>query len=137
MRTLAVAVIVLAAITAVVLRGRRFERWEVSGASMSPALAHGDWLMIERLRPGAALPGAGSIVLVADPRDPRRELVKRLARLDARGLAWIEGDNSAYSTDSRDFGPVPVTSIAGIVRFRYWPPARAGRIPRRAAQTSA
>ncbi len=137
MRTLAVAVIVLAAITAVVLRGRRFERWEVSGASMSPALAPGDWLMIERLRPGAALPGAGSIVLVADPRDPSLPLLKRITRIDAEGKVWIEGDNPPYSTDSRHFGPVPVTSIAGIVRFRYWPPARAGRISRGAAQTSA
>ena len=137
MRTVAVPVIVLAAITAVVLRGRRFERWEVSGASMSPALAPGDWLLVERLRPGVTPPPAGAIVLVADPRDPSLPLLKRITRIDAEGKVWIEGDNPPYSTDSRDFGPVPVTSIAGIVRFRYWPPARAGRISRGAAQTSA
>jgi nickel-type superoxide dismutase maturation protease len=137
MRTVAVPVIVLAAITAVVLRGRRFERWEVSGASMSPALAPGDWLLVERLRPGVTPPPAGAIVLVADPRDPSLPLLKRITRIDAEGKVWIEGDNPPYSTDSRHFGPVPVTSIAGIVRFRYWPPARAGRISRGAAQTSA
>lgn len=137
MRNLAVAFVLLAAITALILRARYFQRWAVSGESMSPTLAPGDWLLVERLRPGGALPDPGSIVLLTDPRDPRRELVKRLTRLDPDGTAWIEGDNAAQSTDSRHYGPVLAGSIAGVVRYRYWPLKRAGWFTRRDAQTSA
>jgi len=33
---------------------------------------------------------------------------------------YVLGDNRANSTDSRVFGPVPVTAIEGVVLFRLW-----------------
>lgn len=35
------------------------------------------------------------------------------------GDVFVVGDNLAASTDSRDFGPVPVASITGTARLRY------------------
>ena len=39
------------------------------------------------------------------------------------------GDNRKDSQDSRAFGPVGRSLIAGRVWFRYWPPGTWGRIP--------
>lgn len=39
---------------------------------------------------------------------------------------FLLGDNRSHSSDSRDFGPVPKSSIVGKVIFRYWPPDRLG-----------
>ena len=127
MRRLCLGIALLAPVLLAVARLRRFQRWAVSGASMSPALQPGDWLLVERLGPGSRQPSPGEIVLVPDPREPSRVLIKRLVRLETGGLAWLEGDNPPHSTDSRHFGPVPVASVKGVVRYRYWPPRRAGK----------
>ena len=37
---------------------------------------------------------------------------------------FLLGDNRAYSTDSRDYGPVAGDSIKGRAWCRCWPPAR-------------
>ena len=41
---------------------------------------------------------------------------------------FVMGDNRAHSTDSREFGPVPIYLIVGRVRLRWWPPGRWGRV---------
>ena len=51
------------------------------------------------------------------------------ADLGATSRSWrvgpdqcvVLGDNRAHSTDSRDFGPIPLTSLAGIAVIRLWP----------------
>jgi signal peptidase I len=42
---------------------------------------------------------------------------------------FVMGDNRPRSSDSRDFGPVPINSIIGQVFYRYFPLNRAGFIP--------
>lgn len=37
------------------------------------------------------------------------------------GECLVLGDNRAHSTDSRDFGPIPSTNLAGIAVIRLWP----------------
>ena len=37
---------------------------------------------------------------------------------------WIEGDNKSNSRDSRDFGPISLNLVNGIVRARVWPPEK-------------
>ncbi len=105
--------------------GRRLgRRTVVAGDSMQPAFAAGDRLWIGpavRLRPG-------QVVAVADPRLPARLLVKRVHRIDGDQVD-VRGDNQAASTDSRHFGPVPRSSLAGRVFYRYAPPHRAGWWP--------
>jgi nickel-type superoxide dismutase maturation protease len=108
------------------LAGRGVERIEVSGPSMSPALADGDRLLLwrshSRLRPG-------DLVALRDPHDSGRLLVKRVASLGSTGLV-VHGDNPDWSRDSRSFGTVPRASIIGRPVYRYHPPARAGRLRR-------
>ena len=38
-----------------------------------------------------------------------------------KGHIWIEGDNKDHSRDSRDFGPISLVLIEGIVRYKIWP----------------
>ncbi len=104
-------------------------RWldvvEVRGVSMAPTLLPGDRVLVARLPARTQ-----DVVLARDPRDPGRELVKRVARVTPSGLA-LRGDNDAASTDGRDFGPIPLDAVAWRAVLRYWPPSRIGRIPAR------
>jgi signal peptidase I len=107
---------------------------EVSGDSMLPTLAAGDLILVlpERrtLRPG-------TIVVVADPRDPGRETVKRIAAAPGQpadlggevipvpaGHVAVAGDAPLRSTDSRQFGAVPDRLITGRAVARLWPRPR-------------
>lgn len=38
-----------------------------------------------------------------------------------KGHIWVEGDNSAKSLDSRDFGPIPYGLIRGKVMCKVIP----------------
>lgn len=100
---------------------RRFMRYEVAGESMEPALDPGDYVIVDRLAYRRRLPRRGHVVLARDPREPEREIVKRVDHADLHGELWLKGDNVAVSTGSETFGPVPRSAIVGRVRWRYWP----------------
>jgi nickel-type superoxide dismutase maturation protease len=103
----------------------RLRRLEVSGHSMRPTLEPGDRLLLLRSRRARA----GDLVVVPDPRQPARLVVKRVVVASGGGLT-VRGDNPAASTDSRQFGTVPKASVWGRVVYRYGPDRRRGRIPR-------
>jgi signal peptidase I len=44
------------------------------------------------------------------------------------GTWFLAGDDRGASDDSRFWGPVPTAAITGIVKYRYWPLRRAGRL---------
>ena len=113
--------------------GAAATRWldvvEVRGSSMAPALLAGDRLVVESRTYARRPPRAGEIVLAADPRQGERELIKRVASVDhVAGAADLRGDSAGESTDSREFGPVPLAQIRWRAAFRYWPPDRACRL---------
>ncbi|KAK4533828.1 hypothetical protein CCYA_CCYA19G4710 [Cyanidiococcus yangmingshanensis] len=60
------------------------------------------------------------------------ELVRRGSLVSSiaipQGHVWLEGDNPANSTDSRQYGPVPVSLIRGRVLYRILPLENAGHI---------
>ena len=105
------------------LARRRLDVVEVRGRSMAPALLPGDRLLVARLGP----PRVGDVVLAADPRNPRRELIKRVTALD--GGVTVRGDNRPQSTDARTFGVLPPSTVQWRVIGRYWPADRIGRVP--------
>ena len=111
--------------------------WVVAGRSMEPALSAGDRVLVDRWTYRHRPPRVGEVVLVLGSSDV--PLVKRVAAppgsqgaapLGARSqpALWVVGDNRSDSVDSRHFGPLPRERFGGRVVYRYWPPARAGRI---------
>jgi nickel-type superoxide dismutase maturation protease len=111
---------VFVAIAAVAAARRWLDVVEVRGKSMVPTLLPGDRLLVVRARARV-----GDVVLALDPHRPDRELVKRVASLDATGLD-LHGDNASASTDVR-VAPGAANWRAVV---RYWPPVRFGLVSR-------
>ena len=106
-----------------------FDVVAVTGDSMSPALRAGDRLLVESRTYRRRLPRVGEVVVAPDPREPERELVKRVTAVDAqRSLVELRGDAPEASTDSRLFGPVPASAVRWRVVGRYWPRPRFRRL---------
>jgi len=103
-------------------------RVAVEGTSMRPTLLPGDWLLADPDAFVGRRPKAGELVLVPDPRDPGRLLVKRVSGLDEAGWLLVSGDAPEASTDSRVFGAVDPAILEGRPWFRYWPLGRIGRV---------
>lgn len=93
---------------------------------MEPALREGDWILV---LPPRRTPRPGEVVVVRDPRERSRLLLKRVASVTGDGCAVI-GDRAEHSTDSRHFGPVPYADIVGRAAFRYAPLRRIGPLRR-------
>ncbi|MCL4313934.1 MAG: nickel-type superoxide dismutase maturation protease [Actinobacteria bacterium] len=98
-----------------------FGRVEVDGFSMYPTLLPGDRLIVYRTRKLAP----GDIVVAVVPDSNPQHMVKRLAEIDRQGAVLL-GDNTLASTDSRNFGPVPLACLKGKVVYRYFPLDRSG-----------
>jgi hypothetical protein len=80
---------------------------------MFPALRDGDVLLAVFDR----VPAPGQIALVGWRARPSQRSVKRVIHPDGDGW-WVEGDNRAASTDSRELGPA---QVYGVIRWRLWP----------------
>ena len=115
---LAAALLALAVCCGAVLRPRRVA---VTGGSMRPVLQPGDHLLVL----AAGRPRVGDLVVVRAPTG--RQVVKRLTATGPAGVE-VRGDNTAASTDSRSWGPLPPAALRGRVVYRYAPASRAGRI---------
>jgi len=103
-------------------------RVAIEGHSMAPTLQPGDWLLVDPWAYRDRPPRIGDLVLVPDPREATRLLVKRVAQIDPDDWLHLAGDAPDASTDSRTFGSIDPTTVEGCPWFRYWPPRRWGRI---------
>ena len=125
MRRLLAGTLIAGAVAVALAVARRVDAVAVRGRSMAPALLPGDRLLVARRR---GTPKVGDVVVVADPRDGGRELVKRVASVNADRVTLL-GDNAPASTDARAFGTVPATAVGWRAVLRYWPPSRLGPVP--------
>lgn len=120
---------------------------------MEPDLLEGDRLLVDPRAFRRRAPRAGEIVVLRDPEDPTRLLVKAVGPGDADGAssgspldglrsparaAAIGGSSASVvvvsrrideGRDSRRFGPVPLDRLVGLVWYRYAPRHRRGPIP--------
>jgi signal peptidase I len=127
-------------------------RLAVAQASMEPAIAEGDWLLVDPTT--TRWPRRGSVVAFLEP-DSGALAIKRVAARPGERVAfesgyleladdevWLLADATQEAAaaaglgppiDSRQFGPVPVSMLVGRVWLRYAPLRRAGRIGRPAS----
>jgi nickel-type superoxide dismutase maturation protease len=113
------------------LGGPRLSRYIVRGASMEPTLRDGDRLLVLHGVHHLVAPQVGEIVMARPHAISRREVVKRVARVERRSDGvWFTllGDCPVASTDSRHFGPVSRGELIGRVWLRYWPDDRRGPV---------
>ncbi len=101
-------------------------RVAVRGHSMEPALREGDWVLV---LPPRRTPRSGEVVLVRDPQERSRLLLKRVSEIRADGV-FVLGDRADHSRDSRVFDAVPFEDVIGRAAFRYAPLRRLGPIAR-------
>lgn len=119
------------------VRAHWVESFHIPSASMAPTLMPGDILFADKRYNCPGCKGAvrrGDIVIFVDPNDRTRYYVKRVAGLPGEAVAmpgqpattvppgtvYLLGDNVAASTDSRQFGPVPLADVVGRVRQIWW-----------------
>ena len=114
----------LRALVSAVDRRLPYARYRVEGTSMQPAFFHGERVIVDRRAYRHARPAPGDVVVLRDPEDAARYLVKRVVAPPAGAtpvadMVYVLGDNPDESRDSRDFGAVPAALIVGRVRLRY------------------
>ena len=93
--------------------GRR-RLFQVEGNSMLPSFPPGQRLLVKMLPQSGKSPSPGSVVICRHPNDTNLVLTKRVWQSNGD---WLElrGDNPEASTDSRQFGKVPLNSVIGVV----------------------
>ena len=89
-----------------------FSYFVVKEQSMEPFCHEGDFVLVNRMSYLFSRPKVGHIVVLKDPRDSLRPILKRIIVLKD-SFAWVEGDNKERSTDSRNFGWVSVKALLG------------------------
>jgi signal peptidase I len=125
-RSLVVAVAFTAVAAYTFVRWRPY-RVEISGGSMRPALAPGEWALATQ----ASRVRRGDVVVVEHPERESFEMVKRVIGVPGdrapnggvlgEGEFWVQGDSPNASTDSRSFGSVRQEHLKARVRLVYWP----------------
>lgn len=78
----------------------------VVGESMEPTLTAGQIVIAWR-----KAPKVGDIVVA---KINSKEVLKRVTKSDTKRV-YLLGDNLAKSTDSREYGWIPVASVRGVV----------------------
>jgi len=137
---------------AVALHACALDTFRVAGSSMEGALAPGDFLLVSKLGPSSRiligwLPARGDVVIFRLPRNRSLVLVKRVVALPGDqvdpaqlgggsahvvppGHVYVVGDNRTpgASSDSREWGDLPVDAIVGTAVIRLWPLQRLGPV---------
>lgn len=94
---------------------RRYHRFRVTGESMLPLLPPQREVLIDPEAYRHTLPQPGEIIVAYHPQQPHLRIIKRIEFVEPDGECYLKGDNAAASTDSRQFGLVPLAQIQGKV----------------------
>lgn len=100
----------------------------------------GDVLLADYMSARLRIIKSGDVVVATKPTDPRVSILKRVRGMPGETIwvhpasecrpvelvvpdahVWLEGDNRHQSTDSRDYGPVPICLVRGKIWARIWP----------------
>jgi len=85
---------------------------------MEPLFRAGQYVLVNRRAYLQKKPRTGDVVVVRDPRQASRLLLKRISSVADEESYFVFGDNAISSTDSRVFGSVSKDSIVGKVIAR-------------------
>ena len=88
---------------------------------MLPTYNDGDWLVFRRVSAqtdSAIAKLQGRVLVIERESYPGIYYIKRCTQIIENRL-WVAGDNSAASTDSREWGSLAPAEIKGVVLFRY------------------
>jgi phage repressor protein C with HTH and peptisase S24 domain len=94
---------------------------------MEPTLRAGDWLLVDTDEQLRRTLRVGDLVVAGDPGDRSRYVVKRVAGINPDGSLALAGDHPAHAEEPR-LQTVTRSAVVGRPWFRYWPPARLGRL---------
>ena len=86
---------------------------KVRGHSLHPEYRDGDYVLAARVPFPARKITAGDVVILHQPL--YGTLIKRVHKVLDDGLAFDVRGSQIESTDSRNFGPVPISQISGKV----------------------
>ena len=98
--------------------GKR-KRFRVTGISMQPLLQPGEEILLDPKAYEKKVPQINDLVVAIHPEKPGLEIVKRVSHISKEGKVFLLGDNLAYSSDSRNFGLIPLQSIIGKVTSKF------------------
>ena len=117
---------------------------------MQPTLFSDDILICNKTAPQFSKYNRNDIVIAIHPYQPKNLICKRLIALPGDivlmnstatthetvekntksqtiyikpGACWLEGDNRINSTDSRNYGQIPMGLLKSKVLARVWPPS--------------
>lgn len=100
------------------LVGRK-KRLRVVGRSMLPSLKPGEEILIDSSVYRKSSPQVDDIVVIFHPHKPKIIIIKRIISILKDGSYFLQGDNSAESQDSRDWGTINRTQILAKVTHRF------------------
>jgi len=85
---------------------------------MLPVLKEGDVVLYDPKAYTQKQPQIGDVVIAIHPARSDLRIVKRVQGVTRDGRIFLLGDNVAETTDSRDFGHVPIDEILGRITSR-------------------
>lgn len=89
-------------------------RFRVQDGSMEPTLKSGDYVIVNRLSYVFRKPSLGDVVVVRNPEDKEKFLIKRIQEIK-NSEYFVIGDNKELSRDSRHFGAIKKDLLIGKV----------------------
>lgn len=99
---------------------RQRQRFRVEGDSMRPLVQPEEEVLVNLRAYRRSRPSIDDIVIIRSPIHPDRRLIKRVIATRDNGLCFVQGDNPAYSTDSRSFGWIEPELLLGRVTSRFF-----------------